>query len=149
MKKILFVCVGIFSFSGVISVVQAQGAASTLLARSSQTLKFESHKIEDMTIVSRKGFLREMDDSKEGTLQKEQNKQRQSIQQTSKNVLTISSEFLETENTYKITVKDSTGGGIVISNQLLQEAPADGYQTSAECSLPVQTKAYEAENKSK
>ena len=138
MKNTAFICIGILSFSGVISVVQAQNAASTLLTRSSQTLKFESHKTEDMTIVSRNGFLRKMDDSKEGTLQKKQNKQKQPTQQTSQNAFTISSEFLETENIYKITVKDSTGGGIIISDQLLQEAPADGYQASAECSLPVQ-----------
>lgn len=144
MKKIIYIHLCIFSFSGVISVVQAQGAASTLLARSSQTLKFESQKTEDMTIVNCNGFLRKMDDSKEDTFQKEQNKQRQSAQQTSEKALSISSEFLEAENTYKITVKDSTGGGVIVSNQLLQEALADGYQTSAECSLPVQTKAYEA-----
>lgn len=143
-KTLILVFTFSLSFLGIISDAQAQDSAPTLLKRSSQTLKFESHKIEDMAIVSRNGFLQKMNGSKEGTLQKKQNKQKQSIQQTFENAFMISSEFFETENIYKITVKDSTGGGIIISDQLLQEAPADGYQASAESSLPVQPKAYEA-----
>lgn len=138
---ITYVC--LLGFLGIGTLVQADDSSLTILKRSSQTLKFESHKTQDMTIVSRKGFLQKMNDSKEDAAQKKQNKQKQPTQQTSQNTFTISSEFLEAKNTYKVTVMDSTSGGIIISDQLLQEAPADGYQASAECSLPVQSKAYE------
>lgn len=141
---LIFVC--ILSHFGMVMHAQAEEAAPALMRRSMQTLKFEAQKATNVEISNRGGMLQKTDAPKDAAAvvaeNMQQNRQRQIPSQPFEETFTVSSEFLAKENAYKLTVTEV--GGVIISDKLLDEAPADGYEKSAECSLTVKEKAYEA-----
>lgn len=118
--------------------VKAKASIDEMMVRSSQTVKFEAQKGDSMSFASHKGRLQKansekLDKSKESKSSKAET-----------NTFAMASEFIEAQNAYKLTISDSTGGSLLISDQSLDQAPAEGYTTTAECLLELADKAYDA-----
>lgn len=151
-NRIALMCAYVFGFLTVVSFVQAESSLPVLMKRSCQTVKFEAQKSESVEFASRKGRLEQVSKDKTAKAEKKMLKgaDKPSASQDAasasdiSNSFSMASEFIEAQKAYKLTITDSSGGSILISDDFLNQAPAEGYTSLAECLLELGNKAYEA-----
>jgi len=123
----------------------ASEADAAFLLRSADTFKFKAKKTEEIHLSCQNGFFRQFDPTKFKTKENSGNNNVPERPIPSES-LNISSEYLEDQNAYKLTITCPIDGDGVLSNdQQLNQAPADGFTQTTEIVLPVQKKAYETQ----
>lgn len=145
-QKIIPIYISLVVLLVLITNTIAAAIEPPLMLRSSETLKFHAKKTETVgfsggSAESLRSFSQiKPKDDKKNVKKDVANDSPRPSKSTSFSVL---SEFIEAQNAYKLTITDSTGGGVLLSQNASDQAPADGYTPSVECLLPLQTKAYE------
>ncbi len=135
----------------VLGVVVSATASPVLMKRSCQTVKFEAQKAESVEFASRKGRFETVSRDKAARAEKKTAKRVNTLAAPKAAAsgtdlaggFSMASEFIAAQNAYKLVMTDTTGG-VVISDEPLDQAPAEGYASSAECLLELADKAYEA-----
>ncbi len=118
--------------------------SSNLMMRFSQTLKFEAQKVESFDFASRKGRFQKVQPEKIAVTEKMGDEDTLDSSKPESNSFSIASDFIAAKNAYKLTIIDATGGGVLISDQPMDQAPTEGYISKAECQLKLADKAYDA-----